>query len=180
LAVSATAFNCLGEPSGPTAIILSNITRVPGLILFNADFMLELNVPPFVESTIASARGLAIIILNLVTLNLASKSKLSNVANKAFCALSATVAIVPPVFPANLAIGSGIRFTLNSVVLNVWVLPGATSADTDIRAVPGELTVTLYFPPDPAIRPPPPFILTLILFVGVPGAETEIGLLTPI
>src|SRR5690606_6896897 len=99
-------------------------------------------------------------------------------ANTAFCAFSATVLMVPPVLPANLATGSGIRFTLNSVELKVCTFPGATSADTEIRALPGEVTRTLYFPPDPEILPP--LILTLILSVGVPGAETEIGLFTPI
>src|SRR5690606_21025975 len=84
--------------------------------------------------------------------------------------------IRPPVLPATRAVGLGIRFTRNFVLLNCCVL-SPIFADTLTVASPVEETRALYLPPDPEIETPEPD--TIRFSRAIPGAETEIGLSTP-
>ncbi len=152
-AVSATGASCLGEPSGPTAIMLSKITLAPGLMLLSDAVMASLSVLPDPVCTDAVSLGLAIMRLKRVILNLASKSKLSNMAKIALWALRATVGTFPLDFHEKRATGSGIRLALNKVLLNTWVFPGEISADTETVTVPGLFTLATYFPSDPLSLP---------------------------
>src|SRR5690606_2411119 len=83
----------------------------------------------------------------------------------------------PPGLPATRAWGLGIRFTRNSVELSDWVC-SPIRAETFIFAVPGCVTRATYLPPEPETVTPCP--LTDKLSLGMPGADTEIGLSTPI
>src|SRR5690606_31097744 len=85
-------------------------------------------------------------------------------------------ATAPPDRPATRACGFGIRLTRNSVDPNDCVC-SPIRADTWILALPGWVTRATYFPPEPETVTPCP--LTLRLSLGMPGADTEMGLSTP-
>jgi len=132
------------EPSGPTAIISWNTTMVPGTTnAFMALCISGDNSFPVTFAVKTSALGLAINKEKRVTLNLASNSNASSFANIASCARIFAALVVPPPLPANCALGSGIRFTRNSVepkVVNLALAPSPTVPDT----IPLRYNVRLY------------------------------------
>src|SRR5690606_12250753 len=91
--------------------------------------------------------------------------------------LNCAAEIAPPSLPATRAVGFGIRFTRKFVEPIFCVLPSIV-AETFNETSPGLDTRAIYlpFPFDVKVTPLPD---TRRLSKGIPGADTEIGLSTP-
>src|SRR5690606_11005875 len=155
------------------------MTTEPGVSPASAVFICPVkSLPEAAYGPIGSTRGLEIYILNLVTLNFASKSKLSNEADTTVCPRNWAAEIRPPSFPATRAVGLGIRFTRNFEVPKFCTFPSIVAV-TCKETSPGEDTRAIYLASPLAVRlTPAPDIRRLS--AGTPGADIEIGLSTPI
>src|SRR5690606_13079887 len=155
------------------------MTTDPGVIPANADFICALKaLPEVVYGPIGSTRGLDIYILNFVTWNLASKSKFSKEAETTDCPLSCTAEIRPPSLPPTFAVGLGMRFTRNFVAPKFCTLPSMVALTLRVTS-PGLDTLAIYLPPplEDKVTPAPESFNDS---AGMPGAEIDNGLSTPI
>src|SRR5690606_18207218 len=143
----------------------------------NAVFICPEKLFPEAANTKGSTLGLAIYMLNLVTENFASKSKLSKAADTTVCPRNCAAEILPPSLPATRAVGLGIRFTRNLELPRFCTFPSIV-AETFSVTSPGDDTRAIYLasPREVRLTPAPE---TFKLSAGIPGADMEIGLSTP-